>query len=45
MDAVSLAAHLEQKRADICVIGLLDTLEYLKRGGVSQRRSPSQEDC
>lgn len=33
MDAVSLAAHLEQKRADICVIGLLDTLEYLKRGG------------
>ena len=33
MDAVSLAAHLEQKRADICVIGLLDTLEYLRRGG------------
>lgn len=33
MDAPALAAHLEEKRADICVIGLLDTLEYLKRGG------------
>ena len=33
MDARTLAAHLEQKREDICLLALLDTLEYLKRGG------------
>lgn len=33
MSAPALAAHLEEKRADVCVLGLLDTLEYLKRGG------------
>lgn len=33
MSAPDLAAHLEEKRADVCVLGLLDTLEYLKRGG------------
>lgn len=31
--AEALAAHLEEKRQDICLLGLLDTLEYLKRGG------------
>ena len=33
MDAKTLAAHLERKREDVCLIALLDTLEYLKRGG------------
>ncbi len=28
-----LAAELEQKRDEICVMAMLDTLEYLKRGG------------
>ena len=28
-----LAAELEQKREEICVLAMLDTLEYLKRGG------------
>ena len=28
-----LAAELEQKREDVCLVALLDTLEYLKRGG------------
>ncbi len=33
MSARELAAHLEQKREDVCRLALLDTLEYLKRGG------------
>ena len=33
MDAPSLTARLEEKRQDVCLIALLDTLEYLKRGG------------
>lgn len=33
MPAAELAAHLEQKRNNISVIALLDTLEYLKKGG------------
>ena len=33
MDAKTLAALLERKREDVCLIALLDTLEYLKRGG------------
>ena len=33
MDASALAAHLTQKREDVCLIGLVDTLEYLKKGG------------
>lgn len=33
MDAQTIAAQLEQKREDVCVIALVDTLEYLKRGG------------
>ena len=33
MSARELAAHLEQKREDVCLLALLDTLEYLKRGG------------
>lgn len=33
MDAREIAAALEKKRGDILVIALLDTLEYLKRGG------------
>ena len=31
--ARELAAELEQKREDVCLVALLDTLEYLKRGG------------
>ena len=33
LDARSLAAELTEKRKDICLVALLDTLEYLKRGG------------
>lgn len=33
MSAPALAAHLEEKREDICLIALLDTLEYLQKGG------------
>ena len=33
MPAAEIAARLEEKRDDVCVIALLDTLEYLKRGG------------
>lgn len=33
MGAKELAALLEEKRNDVCVLALLDTLEYLKRGG------------
>ena len=33
MPAEKIVALVEKKRADICVIALLDTLEYLKRGG------------
>lgn len=31
--AAQIAERLEKKRDDVCVIALLDTLEYLKRGG------------
>ena len=33
MDAAAIAEALEEKKADIRVIALLDTLEYLKKGG------------
>lgn len=33
LDAAAIAAQLEQKKQDICLIALLNTLEYLKRGG------------
>lgn len=33
MPAQDLARRLTEKRNDICLIALLDTLEYLKRGG------------
>lgn len=33
MDAQSIAQRLTEKRADITLIALLDTLEYLKKGG------------
>ncbi len=33
LSAAEIAAELEKKKKDICVIALLDTLEYLKRGG------------
>lgn len=33
MDAPKIASCLEEKREDVCLIALLDTLEYLKRGG------------
>ena len=32
-DARELAAELERKRENVCLVALLDTLEYLKRGG------------
>ena len=31
--AEEIAAQLEEKREDVCLVALLDTLEYLKRGG------------
>ena len=33
MDAKTIAEALEKKRDEICLIALLDTLEYLKKGG------------
>lgn len=33
MPAAALAQHLREKRDDVCLVALLDTLEYLKRGG------------
>ncbi len=33
MSAPALAAHLAEKREDVCLIALLDTLEYLQKGG------------
>ena len=33
MDAKSIAEAVEKKRGDVCLIALLDTLEYLKKGG------------
>ena len=38
MDAAQLSARLDQEKKDIRLVALLDTLEYLKRGG---RISPS----
>ena len=33
MSARKIAEELERKKEDVCLIALLDTLEYLKRGG------------
>lgn len=33
LDAAALAARLEEEKKDICLVALLDTLEYLRRGG------------
>lgn len=33
MGAAEIAALLEKKKEDICLIAMLDTLEYLKKGG------------
>lgn len=33
MDAGTIARTLEEKRQDICLVAMLDTLEYLKKGG------------
>ena len=33
LHAGELAALLERRRQDVCIIGLVDTLEYLKKGG------------
>ena len=33
MTAAEIAGILEEKKADICLIAMLDTLEYLKKGG------------
>ena len=33
MSAEQIAEKIEEKKADVCLIALLDTLEYLKKGG------------
>lgn len=33
MSATEIAARMEQERENICIIAMLDTLEYLKKGG------------
>ena len=33
MDAAKIAARLEEEKRNICIVALVDTLEYLKRGG------------
>jgi len=33
MDAPAIAKRMEQERENICIVALLDTLEYLKKGG------------
>ncbi len=33
MSAAEIAEALEQKKEDVCLIAMLDTLEYLKKGG------------
>lgn len=33
LNASEIAAAVEEKKKDVCVIALLDTLEYLKKGG------------
>lgn len=33
MDAPSIARYLEQEREKVCIVAMLDTLEYLKKGG------------
>ena len=33
MDAAKIAELLEKKKEDVCLIAMLDTLEYLKKGG------------
>ena len=33
MDAAAIAAELEKKKEDVRIIAMLDTLEYLKKGG------------
>ena len=38
LDGAAIAAQLEEEKQDICLVALLDTLEYLKKGG---RVSPS----
>lgn len=31
--AIQICTHLNEKKKDICLLALLDTLEYLKKGG------------
>lgn len=33
MDAAAIAQQLEQQRDKVCIVAMLDTLEYLKKGG------------
>lgn len=33
LDAPSIAQRLEQERSNVCIVAMLDTLEYLKKGG------------
>ena len=33
MDAKSIAARIEEEKEKVCLIAMLDTLEYLKKGG------------
>ena len=33
MDAKSIAARIEEEKENVCLVAMLDTLEYLKKGG------------
>lgn len=45
MAAAELAGLLTKKRDDICLLGLLDTLEYLRRGGRISRTAALTGGC
>lgn len=45
MAAAELAGLLTKKRDDICLLGLLDTLEYLRRGGRISRTAALAGGC
>ena len=38
ISSAQIAEELEEKKADVCLIALLDTLEYLKKAGASPRQ-------
>ena len=45
LPAGELAALLERRRQDVCIIGLVDTLEYLKKGGRISKTLPLPGGC